>query len=353
MEPNKEKMIRLTREELTGSHVDDLVLRYKSMLGDSSISRSARRWYLRNWFLFGIMGCLGAFVAWIVLEPFFEDSFYVQGKLETVERPDDLPRVFNLDQDTILLKEPCTHYVTLRDDTIWISAQTKIRAREKNAPVASVSQLYPGREVGIYATYFRSGFKSLILAEYITLDPVKNPPQKAYLTFERLNNRSQAAGFLLFPLIAGFIGLFIGAIDGMICRLPRRALLGGGIGLIVGFTGGFISAIVSGIIYMPFNHFASQEFDITTEKLSTFGFVLQVLGRTLAWAVAGMAMGLGQGAALRSKRLLLYGFLGGTLGGMIGGLLFDPINLLLFVSEIPQADLSRLVVFMVIGLLLV
>ena len=40
-------------------------------------------------------------------------------------------------------------------------------------------------------------------------------------------------------------------------------------------------------------------------------------------------MGLAQGIALRSKRLLLYGLLGGVVGGLLGGLLFDPIDIIL------------------------
>ena len=44
-------------------------------------------------------------------------------------------------------------------------------------------------------------------------------------------------------------------------------------------------------------------------------FTVQLLGRTLAWTLVGMAMGLGQGIALRSKRLFIYGFLGGLLVG--------------------------------------
>jgi hypothetical protein len=72
-------------------------------------------------------------------------------------------------------------------------------------------------------------------------------------------------------------------------------------------------------------------------------------GRGLAWMLAGMAMGLGQGIALRSGRLLLYGFLGGAIGGLLGGLLFDPIDLLLLGPDKPTAHWSRLIGLGVIG----
>ena len=72
-------------------------------------------------------------------------------------------------------------------------------------------------------------------------------------------------------------------------------------------------------------------------------------GRALAWSLAGMAMGLGQGIALRSPRLLLYGLIGGVVGGLFGGLLFDPIDLLLLGPNKPSAELSRLIGLAVIG----
>jgi hypothetical protein len=153
----------------------------------------------------------------------------------------------------------------------------------------------------------------------------------------------------LFPLMAGFIGLSLGAVDGIICRMPRRALLSGLIGLAVGFIGGFISNILAEIIYAPLNHLAMNHTG-GSGSLSSFGFMIQMIGRSLAWALAGSAMGLGQGIALRSPRLLIYGLLGGILGGLLGGLLFDPIDLLLLGNHNPSAVWSRLIGFSVIGL---
>jgi hypothetical protein len=84
-------------------------------------------------------------------------------------------------------------------------------------------------------------------------------------------------------------------------------------------------------------------------SLRAFGFLLQMMGRMTAWAFAGMAMGLGQGITLRSKRLLTYGFLGGAIGGLIGGLLFDPLDLIVFSQDRIGAEGSRAVGFIVIG----
>ena len=116
----------------------------------------------------------------------------------------------------------------------------------------------------------------------------------------------------------------------------------------VGLVGGFVCSVLANVIYGPLNQLAMSRGDGT--GLTPFGFAIQVGGRSIAWALAGMAMGLGQGLALRSKRLALYGLLGGILGGLLGGLLFDPIDLVLLGSNKPSAHWSRLVGFAVIGL---
>src|SRR5205085_7957194 len=65
-----------------------------------------------------------------------------------------------------------------------------------------------------------------------------------------------AAGMLVFALVAGFIGLFVGAADGFICRLPRRAILCGAVGLVVGIVGGFICSIAANLAYAPLTKLA-------------------------------------------------------------------------------------------------
>jgi hypothetical protein len=206
-----------------------------------------------------------------------------------------------------------------------------------------------GQEVRVYATYLELPTGGVGFAEYIDLDPPKPAPAKTKLKLERLNARTNATGLLFFSLIAGLIGLTLGAVDGLICRVFRRALLAGSVGLLVGVIGGFVSNIIANLVYTPVNSLAMDEIDFATGSISTFGFAIQMIGRTLAWCLAGMAMGLGQGIALRSKRLLLYGFLGGIIGGIFGGLLFDPIDLLLLGFDKPSAHWSRLIGIVVIG----
>lgn len=117
----------------------------------------------------------------------------------------------------------------------------------------------------------------------------------------------------------------------------------------MGFVGGFVCSLLANAIYSPLTHLA-MNLSEASGGLSPMGFVIQIIGRSLAWCLIGVAMGLGQGIALRSTRLFLYGLLGGIVGGLLGGLLFDPIDFILLGQDKPSATLSRLVGFAVIGL---
>jgi hypothetical protein len=140
------------------------------------------------------------------------------------------------------------------------------------------------------------------------------------------------------------IGLVIGAIEGLICRTFRRAIRCGLFGLLAGVIGGCASVTCGGLIY---------EFIGQLSKDPTAGagpFMLQMFRRGLAWLIVGTAMGLGQGLALKSRKLMLNGFVGGMVGGLIGGLFFDPIYLVFSNRALIQAaELSRAIGFAFIG----
>ena len=57
-------------------------------------------------------------------------------------------------------------------------------------------------------------------------------------------------GFFLFPTVAGFVGLFLGAAEGLMCRNVLRALLCGSVGLGIGFGLGLVFLIPAGILFL-------------------------------------------------------------------------------------------------------
>jgi hypothetical protein len=170
--------------------------------------------------------------------------------------------------------------------------------------------------------------------------------------FERRNRGALVVDFLMFPAVAGFVGLFLGAVEGIMCRNPLRAFICAVVGLGVGAAAGLIADFVAEVIFAIMTMIAVNFWKNPQPNQMPTGLALLIfmMGRGAAWAVAGIPAGIGQGIALRQKKVLLNGLLGGVLGGLIGGLLFDPIYIV-FTTADGRATLSRGVGFAVIGIM--
>jgi len=162
----------------------------------------------------------------------------------------------------------------------------------------------------------------------------------------------QWAAVLMFPTVAGFIGLFLGAAEGIMCRNLSRAAICAAVGLGIGFAGGFVGWILASIIYLVMMMVAVPFWKNPELGRRPTGLALLIImmGRGAAWAVAAIPAGIGQGIALREGKVVLNGLLGGVLGGLLGGLVFDPIDYA-FTSADGQALLSRAIGFTLIGLM--
>lgn len=342
--------IRITRDEALSPHVDDLLQRQRSLRGESPLARErGRRWYYQNWFVLAMAAGSAALAAWAVLEPFVNDHQYLQGPIESIQR-DAQPSDISLGGGQVFhITAPTVGSLVLKGETIWILRE--FGQVQPDGKIASFdpSLLREGQQVGMYVLYQDFGPQGIALGRYIVPDPPPQSPDVAALSLSQLQARTTAAGLLLFAVVGGFIGLAVGAVDGLICRLLRRALLAGFIGLLVGFIGGFISGIIANLAYAPLNELAMKQ-AVGISDLTAFGFAVQMTGRGLAWLLAGMTMGLGQGLAMRSKRLILYGLLGGIVGGLMGGLLFDPIDLILLGGDKVSAHWSRLIGLTAVGI---
>ncbi|MGH9420552.1 MAG: FHA domain-containing protein, partial [Thermoanaerobaculia bacterium] len=240
-------------------------------------------------------------------------------------------------------------WVRVRGQQIWLSPDTREVQNGRAKGLLDREKLRAGQEVGVYAKYYGGLRGNLAIGHYLTPNPGKPASGAALEPLAEQSSRNNTTSFLIFSIVAGLIGLAIGAADGIVCRLPRRAMLGGLVGLLVGFVGGLLSGAIANVIYIPLSHLAQQQMSSSSEGAHAFGFLLQMVARMFAWTLAGMAMGLGQGIALRSKRLLGYGFLGGLIGGLLGGLLFDPLDLVIIGPSSIGAGWSRMVGFIIIG----
>jgi hypothetical protein len=343
-------IIRITKEEATSGHVDDMLKRQMSMRGDPGVTRDRRRkWYFQNWLLFALAGGLGALVAWAIIEPFFDDEVYVQGPVTDLDLSDGLGDRVSDGNREVTLRMPTEGSFKIHGEKIYLMAGVHEIDANGRTRRLDLKTLREGATVGVYSEYLAGARLELAIARFVVRDPPPQSKARAQMTMGQLASRSGAAGMLLFPLVAGMIGLFVGSADGLVCRLPRRALLSGAVGLLVGCVGGLVCSLLANLAYAPVHELAQRQAGAESATLNAFGFVLQTVGRALAWCLAGTAMGLGQGIALRSPRLLIYGLIGGILGGLFGGMLFDPVDLILLGADKPSAHWSRLIGFMVIG----
>jgi hypothetical protein len=339
-------IIRISHEEATSSHVDDLLRRQMSLRGEPGVTRDqGRRWYYQNWVVFLVVGTLAAVAAWAIIEPFFQDFIYFQGPIEKLGT--GLAPIEGVTRKGAHVEPGEMNWLQIKGEQIWLHQHASYLRKDGRRSRLYAEDLEVGQTIGVYLEYISSRAEDVALAYYVVRSPAAQSAGRSSLGLHKLHARSMAAGFLLFPMVAGLVGLAIGAVDGLICRLPRRALVSGLIGFLVGFIGGFISTNLANLVYSPLNQLAMNH--MGEGAMSTFGFVIQMIGRSLGWAMAGLAMGLGQGIALRSKRLLIYGLLGGVVGGLLGGLAFDPIDLLLLGAHGPSAGWSRLIGLAVIG----
>jgi hypothetical protein len=166
-----------------------------------------------------------------------------------------------------------------------------------------------------------------------------------------LNRRGlQLAYVLMFPTVMGFVGLFLGAAEGIMCRNARRAAICATVGLGIGFAGGFVAWILAEIIYNIMLYIAFPFWKNHMGPPTGLALLIVMMGRAAGWAVAAIPAGLGQGTALREPKVVLNGVLGGVLGGLLGGLVFDPISVA-FTAANGDAWLSRGIGFTLIGLM--
>ena len=136
------------------------------------------------------------------------------------------------------------------------------------------------------------------------------------------------------------------------CRNAQRAVISGAVGLGIGFVGGIVVLIPTEILFAAMSALAVSVWKEPRQGVAPTGLALLILmmGRGAAWAIASIPAGLGQGIALREKRVIFNGVVGGVLGGLLGGILFDPISLVLTSAD-GQATYSRAIGFVCIGLL--
>jgi hypothetical protein len=147
---------------------------------------------------------------------------------------------------------------------------------------------------------------------------------------------------LFFACAGGMIGMMLGAVEGINARTWEKAARGAALGLGIGAVGGFIGGVIGQAVYGGLGG-------------GSLPAATQIPVRAIGWALAGLFVGLSQGALVRSRRKLINGLLGGLIGGAAGGLLFDPIHEVLkqalrLTGGTVGGGMSRLVALVAVGI---
>lgn len=200
----------------------------------------------------------------------------------------------------------------------------------------------------IYANWLYLAFWGMAggLVGWLILEPFFDDNKD----FER-DGAAMVAALLMFPTVAAFVGLFLGAAEGVMCRNASRATISGLVGLAIGFVGGMIALIPTAIVFGITQQMALAAWkNPEPDKMPTgLALLILMMGRALAWSMVSIPAGLGQGIAIRERKVIINGLLGAVMGGFLGGLMFDPISLVLTSAD-GQATYSRGVGFAVIGM---
>jgi hypothetical protein len=225
----------------------------------------------------------------------------------------------------------------------YLEEQDMIRRAVGEIPEQSLFQKI------LYSSYFYLGLAGCVgaLVGWGCIEP--------FLVERALRDKeSSHVGFvMLFPVTAALIGIFVGSAEGIISRNFLRALLCGAVGLGIGFAGSLVLLfIVAGPVYLLMQ---SISFEIMRSNPPADGMphgmalFVQIVGRAIAWSIVAIPAGMGQGIALREKKVVWNGILGAVLGGLLGGMLFDPISIVMKNHE--SAAPSRAVGLATIGLM--
>jgi len=335
--------IRVTREELFGPKVDLIVAEQEALqraLPGLEPTPLWRRILFSSLFFLAVAGGLGGIAGWMVLEPFFTESVVVRGTIEEVQLP-----TFGDSQGRMIIVRG---FRILIDDRI-----TRVRGEDDYADVERVRDLKPGHPVRARAM-ISDNDSDVLLGERIVVRSLPPDHQKdPRPNLRELSKYRLLSGILGFAIVGSCIAGLIAAADGFMSRNMRRGLLSGACGIGIAAGGGLVGLIPAGLVFRLAGvlalHAAGGPF--SSDTATGWSLLIMVVGRSLAWGIVGLCVGLGPGAALRSKKLFVNGLVGGMLGGLLGGVFFDPIIKVFADTDLGgEALMSRAFGFAVVGL---
>ena len=120
--------------------------------------------------------------------------------------------------------------------------------------------------------------------------------------------------------VGGIIGMFLGAVEGIVEGSSRKLWIGIVLGFFTGGMLGFIGYGFGGAVY----HMLGGSEEISRDS-GIFTFAKQVIARSFGWSLMGLGIGTGAALPTRSLARIRNGAIGGFLGGFLGGFVFEMV----------------------------
>lgn len=338
----QDESIRITRDELYTPEVErelELARRVRERQPLPPAADSPWRRLLHNsLFHLTVAGFLGAFLSWVILEPYLHDFSAVSGEVTLVN-----PEPFGVGVPGSVSLTVGKHEVLL------IPGVTRAEAGAGGEPAFGSPEAVKSGMCVESVGSFRDSTTLIALA--VRPAPAGTPATMA----GGLDDRMNPAAFFLFPLTASLVALCLFLAEGLSSRNWRRTIVRSltGTGLAVVFS--FLSFLPAGAIMITAEKImdaqATGQPFITVHDLSLTAFAGFVSCRSAAWLCVALAMGLGMNLVRSTRTQLKNTVLGGLMGGALGGAFFDPVSRFLQGTSLFQgADLSRAVGLAAVGL---
>jgi hypothetical protein len=363
--------IIITPESLNDPRIDAILADERAIREVAARSKGVsllRRFFFSSMFYSSVVGALGALAGWALLEPLYHEGPVVSGTVTEVSPGRAIAvcsscgTVVRLDAanpghdqcskcQATLSEYPARGVFRLsRIEVYVLPGETRVVRDGRKGDLGSVEEIGVSEQVRVSGSILDHQAVAATRLDFGARGAGREPGEPDLL---RTTRNQRWVGMSWFAVIGAMIALMVGAVEGIVSLNPRQSLLCGGIGMAIGFGGGLAGLIPAETTYAVSRLITFSLIDrAKVESIRDFhgwAFFTQIVGRSLAWGVVGMTLALGQGVAVRSRKLIYNGLIGGCLGGLFGGLLFDPIDKLAGGDE--EAALSRCIGFMVIGLL--
>ena len=331
--------IRITVEDVNRPEVEARLAEQRSFgFTAEPVKTGPQPLIFRPWFALMLAGLVAGLIAWAIIEPGFDDGIRLKGTITGL----------NWMSSSEVAGGGFYSFQTAGVQVYLPRAATVLGVNGQADAHASLANGMCAELLGETSEEL-AGSSPTLIATMLRLRPAGSFADTP-VDIAAIASHNLRFAWALFPLTAAMVGLAIAAIDGVLSRAWGRAARSGAIGALVGLLGGLLATIPAGLIYVLGQKLVASTDTGTGLMPSGGAMAIQIMGRGLAWCIVGALAGMGPGVAMRSKKLVTNGLIGGSIGALIGGILFDPINLLT-IRMIPTggAELSRAIGLALVG----